>query len=322
GRNLFFGRNTDTFFNCDGCHRLDRAAGFFGSDGLSSFENEPQFFKIAHLRNLYQKVGMFGMAQVSFFAAGNNGNTGDQVRGFGFLHDGSVDTTARFHRASVFSTNDTEEQQLEQWMLAFDSNLFPIAGQQITLSSTNAGVAGTRIDLLLARDDAGECEVVVKGNWGGQQRGAVRTAAGTFRTDRASEALMTDAQVRTLAGAAGQELTYTCVPPGSGNRIGVDRDEDGFLDRDELDAGSDPADGSSIPAGATPTPTPIPTATPTPTPTPTPTRTPTPTPTPTPVPTATPTPTPPPVIPVVRIRSTSLTLTTGMTGGGVGVGVA
>src|SRR5262249_4570653 len=43
------------------------------------------------------------------------------------------------------------------------------------------------------------------------------------------------------AGTAGQELTYTCVPPGSGIRMGIDRDEDGLFDRDELDAGTDPA---------------------------------------------------------------------------------
>ena len=37
------------------------------------------------------------------------------------------------------------------------------------------------------------------------------------------------------------------MPPGSGMRAGIDRDEDGFLDRDELDAGSDPADPLSTP---------------------------------------------------------------------------
>jgi len=30
-------------------------------------------------------------------------------------------------------------------------------------------------------------------------------------------------------------------------RIGLDRDDDGFRDRDELDAGSDPADRTSTP---------------------------------------------------------------------------
>ena len=49
-----------------------------------------------------------------------------------------------------------------------------------------------------------------------------------------------------LAGP-GAELTFTAVPPGSEVRIGVDRDEDGFFDRDELDAGSNPADPVSTP---------------------------------------------------------------------------
>ena len=37
------------------------------------------------------------------------------------------------------------------------------------------------------------------------------------------------------------------MPPGSGLRIGIDRDEDGFFDRDEIDGGSDPADPGSTP---------------------------------------------------------------------------
>src|SRR5262249_40531034 len=134
------------------------------------------------------------------------------------------------------TAGDPQRRQVEQFMLAFDSNMAPIVGQQITLTTTNTGVAGPRIDLLIAPAAAGECDLVVKGTLGGQQRGAVRLASGLFQRDRAADALLTDAQLRTLA-TAGQELTYTCVPPGSGTRIGVDRDEDGFLDRDELDAG-------------------------------------------------------------------------------------
>src|SRR4029077_777323 len=115
------------------------------------------------------------------------------------------------------------------------------------------GVAGPRIDLLIARAVANECDLVVKGTISGLQRGAVRLASGEFSTGRASEALLTDAQVRALANTAVQELTYTCVPPGNGTRIGVDRDEDGFLDRTEIDAGSDPADPASVPGGGTTT---------------------------------------------------------------------
>src|SRR4029450_1802710 len=56
-----------------------------------------------------------------------------------------------------------------------------------------------------------------------------------------------DHGLRAIATTAGNTVTYTCVPPGSGMRAGVDRDEDGFLDRDELDAGRDPADPTSFP---------------------------------------------------------------------------
>ena len=34
------------------------------------------------------------------------------------------------------------------------------------------------------------------------------------------------------AGTPGQELTFTCVPPGSGVRLGIDRDLDEVLDGD------------------------------------------------------------------------------------------
>ena len=53
--------------------------------------------------------------------------------------------------------------------------------------------------------------------------------------------------VEMASAAPGSELTYTVVPVGTGTRYGVDRDEDGHLDRDELDAGSDPADPDSTP---------------------------------------------------------------------------
>jgi YVTN family beta-propeller protein len=252
GHDLFFGRNTDTVTNCNGCHGLEPQNGFFGTRGLMTIEGEPQEFKVPHLRNLYQKVGMFGMAPVSFFTNGDNGVTGPQVRGFGFLHDGSVDTLFRFHHANAFTVNDTEARQLEAFMFAFDSNLAPIVGQQITLTDTNAAVVSSRISLLLARAAAGECDVVAKGVLAGEERGWV-LGAGGFRSDRAADPLVTDAQLRAQATTAGQELTYTAAPIGSGVRIGIDHDEDGFLDRDELDAGSDPADPSSIPPGATTT---------------------------------------------------------------------
>jgi hypothetical protein len=50
-----------------------------------------------------------------------------------------------------------------------------------------------------------------------------------------------------LATGIGHPVTYTCVPRGSGERIGVDRDGDGAWDGDERDAHTDPANPASRP---------------------------------------------------------------------------
>jgi DNA-binding beta-propeller fold protein YncE len=238
GRNFYFGPISDTVFNCNGCHTLNPAQGFFGGDGFSTFEGETQMFKVPHLRNAYQKVGMFGILGLP--------HQGPQVRGTGYLHDGAVDTVFHFLQAGVFQMNNTQRQQVEQFIMAFDSNLAPIVGQQITLTATNAVTVNPRIDLLIARDTAGECDVVVKGILSGEERGGVRNGAGQFQMDRSGD-VRTDVALRALALVPGQELTYTCAPPGAGARIGTDRDGDGFLDRDETDSGHDPADPGSFP---------------------------------------------------------------------------
>jgi YVTN family beta-propeller protein len=121
-------RVTDGFLTCNGCHQLDprgnaehgvERPGFFGTDGNYSVEGESQVFKIPHLRNMYQKTGMFGSASDPFFLpesvlgprrggffARDTAFTGEQVRGFGFLHDGGVDTMHRFHGANAFRRDD------------------------------------------------------------------------------------------------------------------------------------------------------------------------------------------------------------------------
>ncbi|MBI3766957.1 MAG: hypothetical protein HY271_00515 [Deltaproteobacteria bacterium] len=272
GKDFFNGPLSDTLENCNGCHRLDPTGnanllgvdkpGFFGTEGKYSFENETQHFKVPHLRNMYQKVGMFGMPDVLFFNPFHTGFLGDQVRGFGFLHDGSVDTLFHFHSAGVFNQGGINptgipvgapgnplRRQIEDFMMTFDSNLAPIVGQQIT---RNGATVDPRITLLEQRADAGECDLVAKGRVGGEDRGMLYAGSGNFITDRVSDPPLTDAAVRGFSDTAGQELTFTCVPPGSGVRLGIDHDGDGFGDRDELDAASDPENAASVPAGGTP----------------------------------------------------------------------
>jgi YVTN family beta-propeller protein len=268
GQNFYLNTTVDTLV-CNGCHKLNTTLHHFGTDGDSSFEGEPQEFKIPHLRNAYQKVGMFGMPQVQAGFPGT-GPTGPQVRGFGFLHDGSVDNVFDFLHAAVFTfSSDVQRRQVESFVLAFPSDLAPIIGQQVTLTNANNAdsTVTNRLDLFDTRSMNGECDVIVKGIKGGIQRGWVRAfgGGGTYRSDRASEPQLSSAGIRALTNTVGQDLTFTAVPVGAGVRMGIDRDEDGFLDRDEIDAGSDPANPSSTPSGGGNTPTVTDTPTPTPT---------------------------------------------------------
>ena len=188
------------------------------------------------------------------------GYTGDQVRGFGFLHDGSIDTMFRFHDTIFFaespgnpegfpSTPAGQEEigAIEAFLFAFDSNMAPIVGQQATLASGNAAAVGPRVALLQARADAGECDLVAKTALFNREMGFLYVGNSKFLGDRAGWPQISSAMLHGLAAIPKHEVTYTCVPRGSGARLALDRDDDGFLDGDELDACSDPADPTSTP---------------------------------------------------------------------------
>jgi hypothetical protein len=125
---------------------------------------------------------------------------------------------------------DTVRRQLEQFMLAFPSNLKPIVGQQITLSASNTAVVAPRIQLLEQRAAAGDCDLVAKASFGDREHGFLYTG-GQFTRDQTGAPPLSDAGLRGLANGK-WTVTFTCVPPGSGVRIGIDRDLDGTLDGD------------------------------------------------------------------------------------------
>jgi hypothetical protein len=241
GASLYNGAITDTVANCNGCHALDPAQGFFGTSGASTFENEAMEFKVPHLRNAYQKVGMFGEAPTNFFPNADGSFMGDQVRGTGFLHDGSVSTVFNFVGAGVFSINDNQQRDLEAFIMEFDSDLAPIVGQQATLSPSSGSDTLLRIDLLIDRADATypplsaakECDLIVKGVLNGAYRGWLYAGSDTFTSDDNGETPWSKSELLAIADVPGQALTFTCVPPGSGTRMGINRDRDVYLDAND-----------------------------------------------------------------------------------------
>lgn len=265
GHDFFFGQTSDVLTNCVGCHVLDRKGnaelgvakpGFFGTTGKYAFEFETQVLKIPQLRNVYQKVGMFGMSQWAFFPPdypnAPNRFMGDQIRGFGILHDGAVDNVFRFMTSSKFgfmppgpsgkplnpggfsldpAQGNRQRRQVEAYVLAFDSNFAPIVGQQVTLTPHNRSEANPRIDLLVARAGVGECDLVARRS---RSRGYLYIGNGMFRRSTGARTV-TDAALRDQVHRDGLEVTYTCTPRGSGARLAADRGEADGGAKDGLD---------------------------------------------------------------------------------------
>ncbi|HEX8706580.1 MAG TPA: hypothetical protein VF815_47545, partial [Myxococcaceae bacterium] len=275
GKHFFFNaKATLGQFRCNDCHVTDpngnaqygvARPGFFGTEGISLLGLAGvggQSFKVPHLLNMYQKVGMFGVPEDPDFHVGTDtSHMGDAIRGFGFLHDGSIDNMIRFHSGPGFTQNptnpeappvgpsgDTLRRQISDFLFAFDSNLAPIVGQQVTLTSTNAQVALPRINLFIARAHAGECDLVAKLEAGSRIAGLLyQPSSGLFLQDRFSRPKVSNVWLLAEATLFKHEVTFTCVPPGSGLRIGIDRDGDGAGDGDEEAAGTDPANPVSKP---------------------------------------------------------------------------
>jgi cysteine-rich repeat protein len=84
-----------------------------------------------------------------------------------------------------------------------------------------------------------ECDVIAKTVEGGVEKGYARQSGGLYLPDDNGPAI-SEATLRAKANPAGsaQTITYTAVPPGSGTRMGIDRDEDTLLNGVETNTGT------------------------------------------------------------------------------------
>ncbi|HET9484902.1 MAG TPA: hypothetical protein VFO79_13165, partial [Xanthomonadales bacterium] len=199
--------------------------------------------KVPHLRNQYEKVG-FELLRP------------DGTAGFGFLHDGSVDSLSSFFSARAFSVaNDQDVADLVALMLSFSGSDFgnanpllggapPVSrdahaalGAQVTLAG---GAAPPRLAQMLAVARLGAVDLVVHAGGTGY---AYDRASDAFLVSDGSAPVGVDA-LQALASAQ-RPQTWTVVPSGLAPRLGIDRDGDGVRDARELAQGSNPADAAS-----------------------------------------------------------------------------
>ena len=264
-------RGADTFFNvkttgfeaentgnvamiaCNDCHEVNPEIERFGSNTLMSFEGTEttQDMKVAHLRNVYTRIGMFG--QKFREPTSTSKQMGNQVTAYGLSHDGAVDTLESFLSINVFHVPTKDIPDVLDFVVEMPTGLAPIVGQQVTLSASQQGDSDL-IDLMVSQalahtkadgPNKQQCDLVVQGVVDGEYRGWMMNDSGAFLGDNGESS--TDESLRALALQAGNQLTYLCAPPGTGYRIALDRDEDGLLNgRDTQIAGK--ADTSVQPA--------------------------------------------------------------------------
>jgi YVTN family beta-propeller protein len=238
GRVFFTSTPVDGGRTCSFCHTLSTGTNRQLIDKFAL--QEAQDMKVPQLRNLYQKTGF------------SDAPGAVNKRGFGFTHNGSIDNLFTFLHFSGFAfaagaTGDGQRRDVEAYLLAFDTGLAPAVGAEVTFDG-GAGDAGRvpRMDTLQARAAAGDCDLVAHGRVGGSRRNWL-FGSGGWNADRSGIAPISSAALRALAGP-GAEVTVIGVPPGSGTRMALDRDRDGYSNGDEIVGGSDPANPASIPS--------------------------------------------------------------------------
>lgn len=194
-------------------------------------------FKVPQLRSVRDKLGFDLQAEIS-------------SQGFGFMHNGVLDTLPRLLSDGHFAVaqNDQEVADLAAFLIAFAGSDFPestdpteppgtpskdahaAVGHQVTLDAESGENAAEEFDRLKGLLSSPRIRLTARWLEGGVQRGAVYDGS-VFHTDAEGD---TRTRQQMLARAGVTPVTFTIVAAGTETRIARDRDEDGTLDFDEL----------------------------------------------------------------------------------------
>jgi YVTN family beta-propeller protein len=225
GRNTFLNEQYTQGLSCNNCHVINPGPGSDKTITPAQALMESQSFKVPHLRNMYQKISF------------NNAIAATSLDGFGFTHDGVDPSIFAFLGRPAFPLirNDTTRKtNLSAFLMCFDTGMAPAVGYSRTVSAGNVTNAALLSDwnLLQSQASLGNIELIAKGTIDGGRHGLVyQPTNGNYRTDKTGLGPFTQAQLQAKI-ATGDILSIIGVPPGSGVRMGIDRDLNGILDDD------------------------------------------------------------------------------------------
>jgi hypothetical protein len=201
--------------------------------------------KVAHLRNMVEKVGPVFGDRVGPPPLARSGT--------GFAHDGAVPDLGTFFSFSVFTMTAQQVRDVSAFMTHFPTGTRPAVGRHVTVpAGTPPTGTPAEEDLLrwLLGDAAAipprpalgdgssstrHCELVASTRLGGLPR-RLRYSGGAWISDLAGEPPRTTSVLRQTSEGT---ISFLCAPLGSGPRLGGDRDEDLVLDLDDC-ASADP----------------------------------------------------------------------------------
>jgi DNA-binding beta-propeller fold protein YncE len=243
-----------SLFTCNQCHTLP--TGTNGRFINANADQQHQAMKVAQLRNMYEKTGL------SLHPDPGQTVPATTRSGFGFTHDGEVESLFTFLSIAVFNfPGATEINNMVEFLNEFPTGQATTVGQEVTFNGANNNnfVAVNVFNTLLKVLNQGKIELIVTGVYGGIPRSfrctTVSQTEASCQSDRQGEPPVLASALKN-GSASGSEMSFLAVPIGTSNRMGLDRDLDTFYNQDEIDAGSNPADPASTPeTGINPIPT-------------------------------------------------------------------
>jgi DNA-binding beta-propeller fold protein YncE len=248
--NLFVAVNV----NCVPCHNAQTGRGDLAGNGqvagnapgAGGTTNNTQGFTMnrnmaGDLRSTYRKTGFYY-------------NTTECTSGFGLLSEGVMETW--YNGAGVANYMGDYEPEILSWSGGIDpancsqcfnttnfpfsttavNDVLPAVGMRHTINGAIGSTTTLNILKDLADTRATEYAMVVKGIWGGVQRGFYYMGGSNYQPDQNGAAAVTHTALVTAAQAGGAPLTWTLVHPTTKIRHGVDRDMDGVWDFTDGDA--------------------------------------------------------------------------------------
>jgi len=211
GQNLFLSQSVKNNETCNTCHTSNPGPG--SNRFIIIHEAGDQPMKDRQLRGVYQKLHF------------NNSAGVQSIDGFGLDHDGTVaglfqllSSTSEFPK---IANNQSAKQDLEAYVLCFDTGTAPAVGFTRTLTAANVSSSSAQKDWNMLQSQAAIANIDLIGN--GTLNGQVSSllyspSAKNYTTNITGLGPFTQVQLTTMI-LAGDTLSFMGVPTGTGARM-------------------------------------------------------------------------------------------------------